>query len=184
MNLTLTNDKMMLLLINIIFGSILLYSYYHYIKYSDVSVKKLWGGAFKVKNIYGLSMLIVALGYLSTVFFILFKTKNNLNNKTLISEILIVQALIITISMLWLPLTLKYIKSNDNVAIKLSVILTLLIVGLASLKQVFLVTKLNALNTRCAEITKKIAIIGSSLFFIHTFFLDFIGWNVGFFINA
>ena len=60
MNLSLTNQKWAILLTNIIFGTILIYSYYHYITKSGVPIKKLWGKAYKVNKLYLVSMILAA----------------------------------------------------------------------------------------------------------------------------
>ena len=87
MNLVLTNEKISLLVINIIFGAVLLLSYYRYIKYGGVIVKTLWGKAYSVRKAYTTSMIIVTLAYLLVIIFAVFKTTNSARNTALTSNL-------------------------------------------------------------------------------------------------
>lgn len=182
MNLSLTNQKWAILLTNIIFGTILIYSYYHYITKSGVPIKKLWGKAYKVNKLYLVSMILAALGYLIVLIFSIFKTPNTKTNHVILSNLMIIQALIVVVSMLWLPVTLIYIKMKINkLFIMLAILLILFIVAMTSAKQFLLVKSLIPENNNCAKTMKILANLGAGYFFIHTFFFDFIGWNIGFF---
>jgi len=182
MNLSLTTQKWLLLLVNVILGTILLYSYYHYIKHGGVSIKTLWGKAYKQRNIYIFSMLLATVGYLLVLMYSLVKTVNSRYNNAIISNLMTIQVVIVSISMIWLPLTILYLKENANKLVTMiAVVLTLFIVAMAAFKQISLVKSLIPENNECSKMMKKVAQGGAMYFFIHTFFFDFIGWNLGFF---
>ena len=182
MNLSLTNQKWSLLALNVIFGAVLLYSYYHYITKSGVPTKMLWGKAYKVEKVYLASMVLAAIGYLLVLVFSVFKTPNTKVNNGLLSNLLVIQAVIVVVSMIWLPMTLAYLKDKGNKTLTMvAVLLILFIVALASAKQILLVKNLTPENNDCARTMKTLAKVGAGYFFIHTFFFDFIGWDLGFF---
>ena len=181
MNLVLTNEKIIIVFLNLLFGAVLLFSYYRYIKYGGVPIKTLWGKAYSVRKAYTASMILAALGYAILLFFTLFKTTNSARNTALISNLLIVQVLIIVVSMIWLPLTLLYVKEGRKPFLMLAVIIVLFIVGIASFKQIKIIQSLTPESNECAKVTQKVAVVGAGVFFFHTFFLDFIGWSCGFF---
>jgi ABC-type nitrate/sulfonate/bicarbonate transport system permease component len=181
MNLDLTHEKIILMLVNFVFGTVLLISYYRYVTLGGVSVKELWGGAYSVRKLYTVSMILAALGYLLVVFFAIFKTTNSIKNTKLLSNLTIVQVIIIVVSMVWLPLTIVFIKTGRKPFMMLAILLVLFIVGIAAFKQIKIIQCLTPENNECARMTQKAAIIGGGVFFFHTFFLDFMGWSCGFF---
>ncbi len=181
MNLVLTNEKWLLILVNIVFGAVLLFSYYKYINFGGVDLKTLWGKAYSVKKLYLASVYLAALAYALLLFFAIFKTVNTKRNNAILSNLTIIQVLIIVISMLWLPLTLVYLKEGKKPFAMLAVLIVLFIVGIASFKQIRLIQNLVSENTQCAKMTQQAAVVGAGVFFIHTFFFDFIGWSCGFF---
>ena len=181
MNLDLTNEKIMLILVNIIFGAVLIFSYYKYINFGGVDIKTLWGKAYSVKKLYLASIILAGLAYALLLFFAIFKTVNTKRNTALLSNLTVIQVLIIVISMLWLPLTLVYLKEGKKPFAMLAVLIVLFMVGIASFKQIRLIQNLVSENTKCAKMTQQAAVVGAGVFFIHTFFFDFIGWSCGFF---
>ena len=181
MNLVLTNEKTMLILLNVLFGAVLLFSYYRYINFGGVPLKTLWGKAYSVRKAYSASILLAGLGYALLLFFTIFKTTNSARNTALTSNLLIVQVLIIVVSMIWLPLTLLYVKEGRKPFIMLAILIVLFIVGISSFKQIKIIQSLTSQSNECAKVTQKAAIVGAGVFFFHTFFLDFIGWSCGFF---
>ena len=181
MNLNLTKEKSLLILVNIVFGVILLFSYYYYIKYGGVSAKILWGRSFSVKNLYVTSMVLAAIGYLLLLGFSIFKTMNSTKNRALLSNLIIIQCLILVMSMLWLPLTLFYIKEGRNTNTMLAILIVLFIVGIAGFKQIRIIQNLTPESTSYAKMTQTASVVGAGVFFIHTFLFDFIGWSYGFF---
>lgn len=182
MNLVLTNQKISLLAVNIILGAILVYSYYHYITKGGVPINTLWGKVGKVKNLYLLSMILSFLGYAALLIFVVLKTPNTKINGAMISNLMVIQVIIITISMIWLPMTLLYLKERSNKQLTMfAVLVTLFIVALASAKQFLIVKNITPENNQCARTMKTLGVLGAGIIFVHTFFLDFIGWNIGFF---
>ena len=182
MNLSLTNQKWGILAINVIFGAILIYSYYHYITKGGVPTKMLWGKAYKLEKLYLASMILAAVGYLLVLVFSVFKTPNTKLNNGVLSNLLVIQVLIVVVSMLWLPMTLAYLKEKKNRAFTMTaVLLILFIVALASAKQFLLIRNLTPENNSCARTMKTLAKLGAGYFFVHTFFFDFVGWDIGFF---
>lgn len=157
-----------------ILGIILLYSYYYFFK-NDNNSKKLWGKINgSLLNIYYVSMLLSTLGFLLLFYYIMTSnifTKNNIN---LIFGLLIA---IIVISMFWMPLSLYYVK-NKSELIKYLIILVLFLVALSIL---YLLYVLKNINDKYNELSKNLALIGMTYFFIHAFFFDTITWSYNFF---
>ena len=61
--------------------------------------------------VFEISMLLTLISYLIILGFAIFKTPNTKKNTAVISNLTIIQLLIIVVSMLWLPLTLLYAKN-------------------------------------------------------------------------
>lgn len=171
-------EKSILIGINLLLGSILLYSYYRGIETSKLTIDDLWGGIVKTRWLYFLSGILAIIGYLYILYFLVFKMKTSMRNNHILSNISVVQLLIITISMLWLPLTIQYLRGRKrNPLLMLGIVLVLLIVSLAALKQVYLIKKIDHNNL----LQKNLAILGGSYLFIHSFLFDAISWNYNFF---
>lgn len=182
MNLNLVkHSKPALIMVNIILGSILLYSYYYYIKYGGVTAKRLWGDAYPYRKYMFVTMILATIGYLAVLLYSLFFAKTN---KTVLN-LAVCQILIICISMLWLPITIMFLKSSETINKRLlsfAAIVVLFLVALASIKQILIVEKLEPLNKNF-NILKKIAVIGAFLFAFQTFIIDFLVWDVAFFLS-
>ena len=177
------NSKLLLFLVNLILGAILLYSYHHYIKYGGVTVKTLYGDGYDYKQFFNLTMLLALLGYLAILMYAFFFAEQN---KTLLN-LCFTQVLIIALSMLWLPLTIKFLKTKEYLNKKIlaaCVIVILFLVALASIKQYLVVEKLNPkINNNVSKSMKKLALVGAGLFVFQTFAMDFLAWDVGFFVS-
>ena len=177
------HSKSLLFLVNLILGAILIYSYYHYITYGGVSVKALWGDGYNYKQFFYLTMLLALLGYLAILVYAFFFAEQN---KTLLN-LCFTQVLIISISMLWLPLTIKFLKSTEDINKRLltfCVVVTLFLVALASIKQYLVIEKLNPkIKNNLSKSMKKLALVGAGLFIVQTFAMDFLAWDVGFFVS-
>ena len=111
-------QKMILLFINLIFGSLVLWSYYSGVtKNPDLSLK-LWGGVPEVLRSFIVSfMFISALGY----FFFTYNFLVNVDLKNTIFlnrfpswSLHIVYLLILIPSSLWIDLTFKYLRSGQS----------------------------------------------------------------------
>lgn len=180
----LTKEKIIFLLVNVVIGSLLLFSYYYYIKNGGIGLKTLWGFAYPHRNIFYVSMVFALISWLLIFEFVLLSSRNSLVNARVISNLSTVQAIIIVVSMLWLPLVLIYAKSKTNPKnpfLMLGILFVLLVVALASLKQIFIIRKIEHDNCKVANLSKNLAIAGGVYFFIHTFFFDFLAWDYSFF---
>lgn len=174
-------DVVPLLVMNIILGSILLYSYYHYIQNGGVSDKSLWGNMYPYRKYVGFHMIIAALGYIMVLVY----SVCCVTNTNVIRDLMITQLIIVAISMVWMPLSISYIKSGyKNYFIAIGVVITLLIVALASFNQI-LILNTNSPKTKnnTTHILYRLALFGSLVFCFHTGVIDLIGWNIGFFVK-
>jgi|SaaInlStandDraft_2_1057019.scaffolds.fasta_scaffold154410_1 hypothetical protein len=164
-----------ILLANVVLGTILLYSYYYLGSNNSGVVEKLWGRIRgNLRNFYLFSMLVTLIGYLLMLYFLVFRVKNN---NELLNEILVFQIIVIVISMLWMPLSIKYL-TNKNIYLKPIIILVLFVVGIAALGNTLKVSKLQVSNKN--KSFKNLAVAGAGYLFFHTFVLDFLGWNYNF----
>lgn len=157
-----------------IIGIILLYSYYYYGKKID-NINKLWG---RIKgnfiNVYYASMLLSAIGFLFLFYYLI--VSNSFTQKQ-INQIFIALILIVGISIIWMPLSIYYLKNKKNM-IKILIIAVLLVVALASL---YLIYILNQVQENKLILNKKLALLGMIYFFIHAFFFDSLIWSYNFF---
>ena len=94
-----------------------------------------------------------------------------------IMKLTIALVLIFVISMLWLPLSLNYLKNKTD-SNKYLVIFVLFLVALSSLYLLFVLNKVNEKENLLA---KRFAFYGMTYFFIHAFFFDNILWCYNFF---
>ena len=176
------NSKMLLILVNVILGSILLYSYYYYIRYGRATLPQLWGDAYPYRKYFMVSMMAALIGYLLVLSYGIFVAKKS---KALVN-LAIIQLVIIAVSMLWLPLTLKYLQSRDKLSRNLymfAIIVVLFMVAVTSIKQYLIVEKLIPTNKNKINKTfKTVALVGAGAFIFQTFATDFMAWDVGFFI--
>ena len=162
------NINQIYIIILAILGVLLLISYGYFMK-TEKDPMKLWG---KITGnlliIYYISMLLATLGFILLFIYIV---KSN----TFDTNLFIALLGIILISMLWMPLSLKYI-SDKNEMLKYLILSVLFMVALFS----FLVL-LILYNLKDSNIYKNLAMIGMLYFFIHAFFFDFITWSYNFF---
>ena len=160
-------------------GIVLLYSYYYLINKNKKIANDLWGNILNIKHlipVYIGSMFLTAVGFLCVLYY-LYKTSSlTLYEKKIIPIALMV---IIIVSILWMPLSLNYLKSKTKPAyLKYIIIAVLSIVAFASLYSTVLINNIREKNYKLEQ---KIATIGMSYFFIHTFFLDNLTWSYNFF---
>lgn len=167
----------LILLCNLILGSILLFSYFYLGSNKDKKVlEKLWGNIKGNKRyFYIISIFIAAIGYLYMTYFLAVDVKNN---KNVLNQLLIYQIIIIIFSMLWMPLSIRYL-SNKNIILKILIILVLFIVGIAALANTITLRKLEVSKNLITK--KNLAIAGSAYLFFQTFIMDFLSWNYNFF---
>jgi hypothetical protein len=161
---------------NTILGAILLFSYYYFININPKIVNKLWGSIKGLeRNLTIISGIVTSLLYLVLIYYLSFSFKKSNYNNKLINEIVTYQILLIIISMFWLPLSIEYIK-NKNILLKFSIILTLFLVAIFAF-----IIFYKLLNIEDNKLIKKLALFAAFMLFFHTFFLDFINWNIKFF---
>ena len=162
------------LFIIIIFGLLLLYSYYEFLMNAN-SMEIFWG-AIKgnLRTFY-----MISLGVIICAFILLLIYLMNTNSLTEIEGFKIFIALFgITIfSLFWLPLSLLYVNYNMNKnLIKFLVIITLFLVSISAF---YFLTVFK--NIKDNSLFKKIVFFGMIYLFCHVFFLDFILWDYFFF---
>jgi hypothetical protein len=81
--------------------------------------------------------------------------------------------------MFWMPLSLYYVK-NKSELIKYLIILVLFLVALSTLYLLYVLKNKN-INDKYNGLSKNLALIGMTYFFIHAFFFDTITWSYNFF---
>lgn len=159
---------------NGILGLLLIASYVYFGMENKKIVNKLWGNIKGIKRkITIASILITALFYLFTIYYISFKTSALDQEK--IKNIILYQAILILASMLWMPLSIKYLNKQEELT-KVAIILILFVVAMSALAIFYNIFKLNDSGK-----FKNLALVGAGLLFLHTFFLDFLDWNYNFF---
>jgi hypothetical protein len=171
-------SKKILITINVVGGIAVIGSYILGIGSQSGGTSALWGGVPEdIQPIYGLSMLLAALGYFLFIFFIIVKLKPK---ETVISGRFgynlfnLIFILILLPSALWMPLTSMYVE-DPNVGLSFAIRFVLTIVGLASIALVWSITKIG--DKRPLK-HFQLAVLGSAYFAFHTFVLDAVIWSV------
>lgn len=160
-------------------GIVLLYSYYYLATKNKKIVNDLWGNIRHIKHlipIYIGSMFLSAIGFLCALYY-LYKTTSLTSYERKIIPIALM--VIIIVSIFWMPLSLNYLKNKTKPAyLKYVIIVVLSIVAFASL---YSTVSINTIREKNYKLEQKIATIGMSYFFIHTFFFDNLAWSYNFF---
>jgi hypothetical protein len=157
-----------------LFGIILLYSYYYFLKDNNNTLK-LWGPIKgTLLKIYYVSMLLSLIGFILLLSYLLYSDKFLKND---ILNIFIYISMIILISIFWTPLSLAYLK-NKKKRYKKIILFVLFLVALSTFS---LLISLYNVNDTKYKFNKNLALIGMSYFFIHVFLFDFIIWSYNFF---
>ena len=152
-----------------ILGSLLILSYYYFIKTSSLSITNLWGNIKgNLLNIYYLSLSIVTICFL-TLFYYLIKRGVKSN------KIYLTIALYLILSMFWMPMSLSYLKNKSDI-LKYLIILLLFLISITALVLTYLVNSI-----KDNSILKKVVVFGLFYLFLHSFFLDTIIWSYHFF---
>jgi len=166
-------------LIIILLGILLLYSYYYLATQNKSSVNALWGNIRSIKHlipVYIVSMFLSAIGFLAALYYLYKTTSLTSYEKQRIPFAFMV---IVFASLFWMPLSLTYLKDKTKPAyLKYTIIAVLSIVAFASLYSTVLI---NTIREKNYKLEQKIATVGMSYFFIHTFFFDNVSWNYNFF---
>ena len=176
-------QKIALIFINIIFGSLVLLSYYKGVNREPELSLKLWGGVPKVLQPYIVaSMFISALGY----FFFTANFLLNVNSEEVkflgkfnYWSLCVVYLFILIPSALWIELSFSYMKSGD-INTWYYTISTLYCVAIFSV-----ILLLFTVDTYVDNNSKLYlpSVIGASLFAFHTLFLDGLIWTFFFHKN-
>ena len=160
-------------------GILLLYSYYYLATKNKKIVNDLWGNIRNIKHlipVYIGSMFLAAVGFLCALYYLYKTTSLTPYEKKIIPIALMV---IVIVSIFWMPLSLNYLKNKTKPSyLKYVIIVVLSIVAFASLYSTVLINNIREKNYKLEQ---KIATIGMSYFFIHTFFFDNLSWSYNFF---
>ena len=173
-------QKVSLILLNVIFGSLILLSYYKGLNKEPELSLKLWGGVPKVLQPYIIaSMFISAIGYfLFTANFLL--NVDPVNVKFLgrfnYWSLHVIYLLILVPSILWIDLSFFYMRSGDT-ATWYYIVSVLFCVWLFSVILLLFTVDTYVDNNTWLYLP---SVIGSCIFTFHTFFLDVLIWAVFF----
>ena len=169
-------QQIVLLIINLIGGIAVIGSYIFGLSAQTGGANVLWGGIPEnIRPLYGISMILSALGYFAFLYFILFRlTPAEVSIARLFGFSLFyaIFILILLPSAFWMPLTNVYV-GNPTTSMWVGIRTVLAIVGLASIA---LVWALLSLQTKVPGITYWLAVAGSGYFAFHTAILDAIVW--------
>jgi hypothetical protein len=168
--------QIVLLIINIIGGAAVIGSYIIGLSGQSGGANALWGGIPEnVRTIYGISMVLSALGYFAFIYFVLFRitpSEVRIAGHFSYSLFYVIFLVILISSAFWMPLTKAYI-GNPSIGIWIGVRTVLALVGLGAIA---LVWALLSQQTRVPAVAYWLAIIGSGYFAFHTAILDAILW--------
>ncbi len=169
-------QQIILLVINILGGAAVIGSYIFGLSGQGGGADALWGGVpTGVRPIYGVSMILSALGYFAFIYFILFRLVPDevvIGGRFGFSLFYTIFLLMLVPSAFWMPLTNMYV-SNPTTVIWIAVRTVLAIVGIASIA---LFLALLSLKGDRLDIAWWLAIVGSGYFAFHTAVLDAIVW--------
>ncbi|HAA56287.1 MAG TPA: hypothetical protein DCE42_16100 [Myxococcales bacterium] len=169
-----------LLLLNIIGGIAVLGSYVYGFMGSEAQIESIWGGiSSAMRPYYKISMLTAAAGYFPFTLFFLWRAEDTsswLGGKMGGKELLVLYALMLFPSALWLPVTFVLVAS-PSFFLWLSVCIILATVGLASLG---LLLALLTWRPGRWDAFRVAAVIGCVAFCVQTVLFDAIIWMIYF----
>jgi hypothetical protein len=169
-------QHIILLVINIIGGAAVVGSYIFGLNAQSGGANALWGGVPQnIRPIYGISMLLAAIGYFAFMYYIFFQLTPSEVSIAGIFNFSIFYAIFLFIlvpSALWMPLTNIYV-GNPSTGTWIWIRIVLALVGLASIA---LVWALLSLQTKVPGVSYWLAVVGSGYFAFHTAVLDAIVW--------
>lgn len=145
------------------------------------SASALWGGVSRnVIPFYALGMILSAIGFLATAYYLFFKI-DALSAKFFgaldFKFFIIIYLLILIPSALWMTLTIRMVK-NPGIGLEAGIRTVLILVALGSL---LMLLSLITLRPRVIDWTYYLAVVGSVFFFLHTAVLDATVWTILFF---
>ena len=169
-------QHIILLVINIIGGAAVIGSYIFGLSAQPGGAGALWGGIPEnVRPVYGISMILSALGYFAFFYFIFFRLVPGevlIAGRFGFSLFYAIFLVILIPSALWMPLTNVYV-SSPGTGLWIGIRTVLALVGLSSIA---LVWALLSLQTKVPGIAYWLAVAGSGYFAFHTAILDAIVW--------
>jgi len=169
-------QQIILLIINILGGAAVIGSYIFGLNAPTGGANALWGGVPQnIRPIYGVSMILSALGYFAFLYFILFRlvpAETSISGIFGFSLFYVIFLFILIPSALWMPLTNAYI-GNPSPAMWIGIRTVLALVGIGSIA---LVWALLTLQTKIPGVSYWLAVAGSGYFAFHTAILDAIIW--------
>jgi len=169
-------QQIILLIINIIGGAAVIGSYIFGLRAQTGGASVLWGGVpDNIRLVYGISMILSALGYFAFLYYILFRltpTEVSIAGMFGFSMFYVIFIFILLPSAFWMPLTNIYV-GNPNPGMWIGIRTVLALVGLASIA---LVWALISLQTKGPGVAYWAAVVGSAYFAFHTAILDAIIW--------
>ena len=169
-------QQIVLLVINILGGAAVIGSYIIGLNGQPGGANALWGGVSTgLRPIYGISMILSALGYLAFLYFVLFRVKPEevlIGGRVNFSLFYALFLIILVASAFWMPLTNMYI-ANPGTGIWITVRIVLALVGIASIG---LFLALLSLQSKTSGADYWLALVGSGYFAFHTAILDAIVW--------
>jgi hypothetical protein len=169
-------QQIILLIINIIGGAAVIGSYVLGLRGQSGGADVLWGGVpTSIRPVYGVSMILSALGFFAFLYFILFRLvpdEVSIGGRFGFSLFFAIFLVMLIPSALWMPLTNVYV-GNHSAGTWIAVRTVLVLVGLASIGLVWALLSLQAKNHGIAY---WLAVAGSGYFAFHTAILDAIVW--------
>ena len=169
-------QHIILLAINIVGGAAVIGSYIFGINAQAGGANALWGGVpGNIRPVYGVSMILAALGYFAFMYYIFFRltpSEVSIAGTFNFSLFYVIFLVILIASALWMPFTNIYVN-NPSTGIWIWIRTVLALVGLASIA---LVWALLSLQTKVPGVSYWLAIAGSGYFAFHTAILDAIVW--------
>jgi len=169
-------QQIILLVINVLGGAAVIGSYIFGLSGQAGGADTLWGGVpANVRPVYGISMILSALGYFAFIYFLLFRLVPDevvMGGRFGFSLFHVIFLLMLVPSAFWMPLTNMYV-SNPTTGIWIAVRTVLAIVGIASIA---LFIALLSLKGDRPDTAWWLALVRSGYFAFHTAVLDAIVW--------
>jgi len=180
----LANQQIILVIINVLGGAAVIGSYIHGFVTHPGSGNALWGGITGwLRSVYGISMILAALGYFAFVYFILFRinpSEAQIADRFDFSLFYFIFLGILIPSAIWMPLTHAMVSNPSN-SLWIWIRIVLILVGISSLA---LVWALMTLQPKGSGSLYWLAVAGSAYFAFHTAVLDMLLWPALFRIQS
>jgi len=165
-------QQIILLIINILGGAAVIGSYIYGLRGQTGGANVLWGGVpAGIRPVYGVSMILSALGYFAFMYFLLFWL-NPLESNVAYGLFFAIFLLILVASAFWMPLTNMYVN-NPGTGLWIGIRTVLALVGLGAIA---LVWALLSLHLDVRGVAYWLAVAGAGYFAFHTAILDAIVW--------